>query len=131
MENKLSQKENDLNARNVSIESLKKEIKKKDEEINILKEKNQNVNKKISFDQVTCVYFTSADLKVNIPIPCIKSDVFAEVEEKLYQEYPEYRETNNYFIVNGIQVLRFKTVEQNNIKNNKPVLLIVPEKDKE
>ena len=111
------------------IESLKEEIKIKNEKINTLKKNNQNLNKKISIDQMTCIYFTSTDQRVNLPIPCIKSDVFAEVEEKLYQEYPEYRETNNYFIVNGIQVLRFKTVEQNNIKNNKPVILIVPGKE--
>ena len=55
--------------------------------------------------------------------------MFAEIEEKLYQEYPQYRETNNYFVVNGTQILRFKTVEENKISNNMPVMLIVPEKD--
>ena len=42
-----------------------------------------------------CVYFTSSDQKINYPIPCINTDIFAEVEEKLYKEYPEYRNTNN------------------------------------
>ena len=31
------------------------------------------------------------------PIKCLPSDIFAEVEEKLYKIFPEYRETNNVF----------------------------------
>ena len=73
-----------------------------------------------------CVFFTSMDQKVNFPIPCASTDIFAEVEEKLYKEYPEYRETNNYFIANGAQVLRFKTIGDNKIGNGRPVTLIVP-----
>jgi hypothetical protein len=75
---------------------------------------------------MTCIYFTSTDQKVNLPIPCLKTDTFAEVEEKLYKEFPEYRETNNSFISNGTQILRFKTIEENKIKNNTPVILMVP-----
>ena len=73
-----------------------------------------------------CVYFTSSDQKINYHIPCINHDIFAEVEEKLYKEYPEYRETNNYFISNGKQILRFKTIVENNIGNGLPVILYIP-----
>ena len=73
-----------------------------------------------------CVYFTSSDQKIKFPIPCINTDIFAEVEEKLYKEYPEYRETNNFFISNGNQILRFKTIGENNIGNGLPVILNVP-----
>ncbi len=75
-----------------------------------------------------CVYFTSMDQKIHYPIPCIDTDIFAEIEEKLYKEYPEYRETNNYFISNGKQILRFKTISENNIGNGLPVMLFVPDK---
>ena len=50
----------------------------------------------------------------------------AEIEEKLYKQYPQYRETNNNFLANGTQVLRFKTIAENNIGNGLPVTLIVP-----
>ena len=73
-----------------------------------------------------CVYFTSNDQRFNYPIACANTDIFAEVEEKLYQEYPEYRETNNYFIMNGKQILRFKTIGENKITNGTPVMLVVP-----
>ena len=130
MENNLKKRDDKSNDK-LLIEFLKKDNEKKDEEIHFLKENNQNSKEKkfISLDQMTCIYFTSIDQRINFPIPCIKSDVFAEIEEKLYQEYPQYRETNNYFVVNGTQILRFKTVEENKISNNMPVMLIVPEKD--
>ena len=73
------------------------------------------------------VYFTSSDQRINFAIPCVKYNTFAEVEEKLYKEYPEFRETNNIFIANGNQVLRFKTIEDNKIGNGKPVILMLPQ----
>ena len=72
------------------------------------------------------VNFISSDSKVHFAIPCIKSDIFAIIEEKLYEQYPEYRETNNNFLANGAQVLRFKTIEYNKIGNGLPVELVVP-----
>jgi len=76
-----------------------------------------------------CVFFTSTDQKVNRAIPCIDSDLFAEVEEKLYKEYPEYRETNNCFLANGKQILRFKTIGDNKIGNGVPIILYTPEEN--
>ena len=75
-----------------------------------------------------CVFFTSTDQKIHFPIPCIGSDIFAEVEEKLYKEYPEYRETNNCFIYNGKEILRFKSISDNKIGDGMPVILYEPEK---
>ena len=72
------------------------------------------------------VYFTSIDQKINLAIPCIKTDIFAQIEEKLYKQYPEYRETNNYFIANGKIILRFKTIEDNKIGNGLPIMLCQP-----
>ena len=73
-----------------------------------------------------CVNFISGDQQVHYAVPCLNSNTFAEVEEKLYQQYPAYRETNNNFIANGNLVLRFKTIGENKIGNGKPVTLLVP-----
>ncbi len=54
----------------------------------------------------------------------MKTDTFAEVEEKLYQNYPEYRETNNNFIFKGKIILRFKTVFENNIQDGDKIQLL-------
>ena len=72
-----------------------------------------------------CVNFISSDQNVHYAITCEKTDTFAEIEEKLYKQYPQYRETNNTFIANGTQVLRFKTIVENKIGNGLPVTLIV------
>ena len=83
---------------------------------------DQLINRK----HITCVYFTSMDQKINLPIPCTKTDIFAQIEEKLYQKYPEYRETNNYFLFKGKEILRFKSIEDNEIVNEFPVILYKP-----
>ena len=57
-------------------------------------------------------------------MPCSGDSIFAEIEEQLYQEYPEYRETNNTFLAQGKIILRFKTIDQNNIGTGKPVILV-------
>ena len=36
----------------------------------------------------------------------------------LYDEYPEYIESENHFIVNGNKVNKYKSLEFNKIKNN-------------
>ena len=74
---------------------------------------------------------TSVDQKINYTVPCLKSSIFAEVKEKLYQEYPEYREANNSFLANGMQILRFKTIEENNIRKGKPLMLLNPNSEDE
>ena len=74
-----------------------------------------------------CVNFTSIDQKIHYSIPCNNSDIFAKIEEKLYKQYPEYRETNNYFIANGKEILRFKSISENKIGNGLPVILNIPD----
>ena len=74
---------------------------------------------------------TSVDQKINYTVPCLKSSIFAEVEEKLYQEYPEYREANNSFLANGMQILHFKTIEENNIRKGRPLMLLNPNSEDE
>ena len=63
-------------------------------------------------------------IKKNCPIKCLKTDTFAEVEEKLYQRYEEYRETNNNFLGKGKIILRFKKICENNIKDGDKIQLI-------
>ena len=70
------------------------------------------------------VNFISSDQKINYGIKCLKTDTFAEVEEKLYQKYEEYRETNNNFISKGNVILRFKKIYENNIADGDKVELI-------
>ena len=104
-------------------------IEKKDKEIAELKsqlEKSGNNKKYVNFNDIMVINFISSDQKLNTGIQCLKTETFAEVEERLYQQYEEYRENNNNFISNGRLVLRFKKIWENNIKNLDKVQLIDP-----
>ena len=78
----------------------------------------------MDFNKIMVVNFVSIDQKIDFAIKCLVTDTFAEVEEKLYQKYNEYRESNNNFIVNGKLVLRFKKISENGIKDGDKIQLI-------
>ena len=99
----------------------------KDKEIDNLSAqlKNSGKNKKlINFDDIIVVNFITEDQTINSGIKCLETDTFAEVEEQLYQQYNDFRETNNNFIAKGRVVLRFKTMKENGIKNGDKVQLL-------
>ena len=87
-----------------------------------LKLKN-NKNNLVSLDDVMVINFISTDSSINKGIKCLETDTFAEVEEKLYQIYDEFRNTNNSFTVNGNPILRFKNLKENNIRDGDSVML--------
>ena len=128
LQNKLNNYNNIINNLNNDINNYKSIIIQKDTELNNFKSQlNNNItNDNVSFKDIMCVNFISTDQNVHYAASCLKTNTFAEIEEKLYKQYPQYRETNNNFIANGTQILRFKTIAENNIGNGLPVTLIVP-----
>ena len=129
---KIEELQNKLNNYNNTINNYNNIINQKDNELNNLRTQlnnlnnNMNNNININMNDIMSVNFISMDQNVHFSVGCLKTNTFAEVEEKLYKQYPEYRETNNNFIANGTQVLRFKTIAENKIGNGLPVTLIVP-----
>ena len=118
---------------NNQINNLKNDLIIKDNQINELKKQIQNINLnknetniQINQKDMKCVTFITTDQSIFYGIPCNGNSTFAEVEEKLYKEYPEYRETNNLFYANGKEILRFKTINDNLIGTGKPVMLVKP-----
>jgi seryl-tRNA synthetase len=113
------------------IRELENNINQKNNELNLLRVGLQNIN---SNNQINnniqnkdkCVTFISNDQGICFGIPCSGNSTFAEVEELLYRQYPEYRETNNTFASNGKEILRFKSISDNNIGTGKPIMLIKP-----
>ena len=104
------------------------EINRLKQTINDLQLKLQNTNKKkIYMNDIMVINFLTADQTIRAGIPCLAEDTFAEVEEKLYQIYNEYRNTNNVFLFKGNTILRFKKIRENNIKNHDTIQLIKPE----
>ena len=129
---KIQELQTQLNIKNNSylnkIKELENAIIVKNNELNDLKIKLQNLNNINQIDKKIdkCVTFISSDHKIVFGIPCSGTSTFAEVEELLYREYPEYRETNNIFLANGKEILRFKTINDNNVGTGRPVMLTIP-----
>ena len=92
----------------------------KDNEINDLKNKIKN-NKieevKVNMNDIMVINFISTDSTIHHGIKCLATDVFAEVEEKLYKRFDDLRNTNNMFTVNARPILRFKKLFENQIKD--------------
>jgi len=108
-------------------EILKNQLNIKENEIEELKLKIQNsviINKpKYDIDEIMVVTFISQDSSVNEGMKCLKTDVFAEVEEKLYKKYDNLRNTNNMFTANAKPILRFKKLCENGIKDGDKIQL--------
>ena len=88
---------------------------------------NNKGNSHINDSNIKSISFVTVDQKINYSIPCIGNSIFAEIEEQLYKEYPEYRETDNYFTYNGNIILRFKTINENNIRSGALLILNIKE----
>ena len=142
MENDLKANKDILNQKNKEINNLKIQLQNKEKtiellnnqisnkiiELNNLKNKINNNNDDLfnvinPGEKILSVLFNSCDQKINYSIACKNTTPFVRIEEKLYEEYPEYKDTENYFLHNGAIIKRFKTIEENNIKNGKPIIL--------
>jgi len=78
---------------------------------------------KYDIDDIIVVNFMSQDSTINEGMKCLSTDVFAEVEEKLYKKYDNLRNTNNMFTANAKPVLRFKKLCENGIKDGDKIQL--------
>ena len=107
---------NELKNLKAENENLKNQLTNKNNEIKDLKSKIIE-RPKYDINDIMVVNFVSLDLSVHYGIKCLPTDVFAEVEEKLYKIYDNLRNTNNMFTVNANPILRFKTLSENNIKD--------------
>ena len=129
LQNKLNNNTTIINNLNNTINNYQNIINQKEVELNNFRAQlnsNFNIPNNVNFNDIMCVNFISSDQNVHYAASCLKTNTFAEIEEKLYKQYPQYRETNNTFLANGMQVLRFKTIDENKIGNGLPVTLIVP-----
>jgi len=112
------------------INNLMKNIEDKEKQIKELKANSKNKKKSNNFvdiSKIKAVNFLSIDGNVNHAMACRGDQSFSEIEEKLYEIYPQYRETNNVFLCCGRVIMRFKTIDENKIRDGDIVQLIRPE----
>ena len=101
---------------NETIIKLMEEIKEKENEIKELKLAFPFELKKD--EKLISVIFISLDQKIHYSLICKNKDKFNILENLLYEKFPEYQESENYFMANGKKINRFKTLEENKIGNS-------------
>ena len=115
--------ENIISKQKYKIEELEKQINFL---INELKQKSENnpFNKTLyTREQLFALNFLSSDQKIHYAIPCLKKDLFVDVEKKLYEKFPKYKEKNYNFVFQGKVILRFKSVEENKLESGIPIIM--------
>ena len=99
-------------------------IKELNNEIEKLKERLSRYPFELSKgEKLISVIFTSSDENMNYSIICKNTQRFIELEKKLYNVYPQYSESNNYFMINGNRVNKAKTLDKNDIRNSDTIIL--------
>ena len=140
---------NNMNYQNVGgnkiyedYSNLKNENENYKDRINQLEEEGKNKDKRILELEKELKDFKSYFLSEGeelISLSCISSDQtindfkvigkssdkFTIIENKIFDLYPSFQDTNNYFLVNGKKINKYKTLKENDIKNNDTLFLYV------
>ena len=112
------------NIQNNSNDKLINLLSQKEEQIKELKEKI----KRYPFileknERLMAIIFYSVDQKVHYPMICKNTDTIHKLEEKLYEEYPNLSERENYFLCKGGLINKFQSFEKMKIKNGDIIVL--------
>jgi len=87
---------------------------------NYIKGSQNNINDK---NEIINLHFTSISQDIKKSISCKNTDTISKIEEKTYDEYPKYKDYNTYLTGNGNIIKRFKTIEENGIKEGNNILI--------
>ena len=112
------------NNQNNSNDILIKLINEKESTIKDLKEKIQRYPFILEKNEkIMSIIFSSVNQKVNYSMVCKNTDTINKLEAKLYEEYPNLSERENYFLCKGRLLNKFQSFEKNHIKNGDIILL--------
>ena len=139
--NELKKELNEEKERNKKLVKENDEEKNKNniliKENNELKEKLKNINQKNNESLITSEKKKENKLVINFVIQgfeynnlkqsyeCNNTDLFVKLEEKLYEDFPIFKKHETYFEVNSKRVMRFESLEENNIKDKDEIILFV------
>ena len=91
------------------------------EEIRQLKSNNRyNL---LPHKRLIAIIVLSTDQKVHNAYICKNTDQFNVIEKQVYEDYPELKEQENYFLNYGMKINRYKTMDENKIKNSSIIQL--------
>ena len=106
------------------IENKNIEIQKLGAEIN-----NKNLSSINPGEKIISINFRTLNSQdiTNYSLPCKNTDLFVRLEERLYRDFPQYKDCETFFQVNTRRIKRFKTLEENKIKANDIISILVYE----
>ena len=112
------------NIQNNSNDKLINLLSQKEEQIKELKEKIKRYPFVLEKNErLMAIIFYSVDQKVHYPMICKNTDTIHKLEEKLYEEYPNLSERENYFLCKGGLINKFQSFEKMKIKNGDIIIL--------
>ena len=85
--------------------------------------KSKSVNISNSNTNPIAIIFYIPDQNMNYPIACLESDSFKIIEQKLFNEFPELKSKNIFYLANGGTVDKALTIKENNIKQGTTILI--------
>ena len=71
-----------------------------------------------SYEKLISIKFISINQDINFTVIAKNTDDFIKIEKILYEKYPKYKDSENFFLVNGSNIDRNRTLEENKIRNN-------------
>ena len=74
-------------------------------------------------ENMISITIKSYDGTINDSISCKTTDKFNQIEIQIYEKYPEYMSLENFFLANGYKINKYKTLEENRIKNGDIILM--------
>ena len=116
-----------------TINSLNAQLSLAQKQLNDEKNKNknnfhnmnqQNNAREITYinpgEKIMTINFVSQGNQeiINYSLPCKNTELFVRLEEKLYQDFPQFKDYETFFEVRTKRIKRFKTIEENDIRNN-------------
>ena len=94
---------------------------------------NRNKRRANSIDNIEAdeliltVQFNLVDKRISYSVSCKNTDIFVDIEEMFLDKFPEYKDKEIYYMVNSFKIRRFKTIEENKIKNNDKIMVYIYE----
>ena len=109
---------------------MEDEIKDLNNTINKLQQDNNDLIKEFEKEKLISVLFVTQGTHdiFNYSMACRPTDLFSSLEERLYKDFPVYRNVKKIFMVHANRIAETKTLEENKIKNNDIISIFTIEK---
>ena len=99
--------------------NINSKIKELENEINLFR----SYYKYTEGEKLISIKFNSVDQEINFNIITKNTEIFSQLELILYEKYPKYIDSENYFLVNGNKINKHRSLKENKISNNDVITL--------